>query len=104
MIGNSYWYNKGYYQDALDEMHKAEAEDTFTFTKKTLNVFHSYYRYFNDGDFPGWARGRYELMKTGKRGKTELNNKGLIFQEERVNERVLAEFKRYRKTHPLKFN
>lgn len=89
---NGYWERKGAEQAKYDEMQDYGWE----YTKKSESVFHSYYRYFNDGDLPGWARSRWDLTKPGRWGR-ELNQKGLEELERRTNEAVLAEYKRYQK-------
>lgn len=92
IISKGYWNNNGEEQGKYAEMMAAG----WNFTKKSMAVFHSYYRYFNDGDFPGWARTDWSLMILGRWG-WELNEKGLAAQEERVTERILAEYKRFKK-------
>ena len=89
---NSYWDRKGIEQEKYDEM----KDNGWEFTKRTKTIFHSYYRYFNDGDFPGWARGDWDLRKYGRWG-WELNERGLEQQEFRVTEAILYEYKRYKK-------
>ena len=87
-----YWEGKGAEQSKYDEMMAAG----FTFTRKTETVFHSYYRYFNDGDFPGWARSDWSIQRMTRWGR-ELNDKGLEMQEQRVTAAVLHEYARYMK-------
>lgn len=93
---NTYWNRSGELQSEYDRMRKAEDEGTFTFTKTSLNIFHRYYRYYNDGDLPGWARGKWELTRYGRWG-LELNEKGEQELERRVTERLAAEWKRFNK-------
>lgn len=88
-----YWEKSGAEQSKYDEMIQCGWE----FTKKSEAVFHSYYRYFNDGDFPGWARGDWSLRRMGRFG-WELNDKGLKAQEDRITEAIAAEYKRFSKT------
>lgn len=95
-MDNLYWNHKGAEQDKYEEMKAAG----FQFTRKTETVFHSYYRYFNDGDFPGWARGDWRLCKYThhKYGwDKELNDRGLEMQEQRVTEAILYEYGRFMK-------
>lgn len=91
-----YWEKNGKEQAKYDEMVNAGWE----FTKKTETVFHSYYRYYNDGDLPGWARSRYDLTKYsdeyGWRHRT-FNIKGQRELEDRVSEAILVEYKRFQK-------
>lgn len=94
----AYWEKMGAEQAKLDEMENSGWE----FSQKMESIFNSYYRYFNDGDFPGWARGKWNLRKTGRWG-WELNEKGLELQEQRVTEAVLAEYKRFTKAKLAKF-
>jgi len=95
-MNNTYWNHNGELQSEYNEMLKAEHEGRFTFTKKSLGVFHTYYRYFNDGDLPGWARGDWRLTTYGRWGR-ELNDAGEEELERRATERIAAEWKRYSK-------
>ncbi len=52
MNERSYWNSNGEAQALYDEMQAA----AFKYTKATGALFHSYHRYYNDGDLPGWAR------------------------------------------------
>lgn len=92
MLDQMYWNHTGVEQSKYDEMVAAG----FQFTKKTETVFHSYYRYFNDGDFPGWARKDWSMVKYNYWGKI-LNDKGLELQENRATEAILHEYKRFQK-------
>ena len=89
---DAYWNKTGAEQTKLEEM----LDSGWTPTKKTQGVFRSYVRYFNDGDFPGWARGDWSLRKHGRWG-WELSEKGLEMQERRVTEAILTEYKRFRR-------
>ena len=91
-MGNTYWNGTGKEDKKLTEM---EASG-WAYSKKTMTVFNSYYRYYNDGDFPGWARGDWSIRKTGRFG-WELNERGIEMQENRVTEQILAEYKRFAK-------
>ena len=51
MNEHTYWNSNGPEQAKYDEMEAA----AFKYTKATETVFRSYYRYYNDGDLPGWA-------------------------------------------------
>ena len=91
-MARSYWNHNGAEQEKYDEM----LDKAWEFTAKTKNVFHSYYRYFNDGDFPGSARGHWSIQRYGRWG-LELNEDGLEMQEQRVTEAILREYKRFQK-------
>lgn len=91
-----YWENTGAEQAKYDEMENA-GWDYDERTAKTNNIFHSYYRYYNDGDLPGWARGKYELTKMDwLMGQRVLNDKGMEELESRVTEAILSEYKRFK--------
>jgi hypothetical protein len=89
----SYWNGTGKEQEKYNEMLKADWE----FTLKTHMVFNSYYRYYNDGDLPGWAKARYDLTEYGYAGRRVLNDKGIQVQEDRVTSVILDEYKRFKK-------
>ena len=94
-MNNLYWNKQGAEQSKYDEMVAAG----FEFTQKTEAIFHSYYRYFNDGDFPGWARGCYGMQRYGRHGRLELNENGLLVQEDRITKAIQYEYARYQKKH-----
>ena len=94
MLERMYWNSNGAEQSKYDEMVAAG----FKFTKATEAIFHSYYRYFNDGDFPGWARGNWYIQRRGRWG-LELNDSGLVEQEQRITDAILYEYARYQKKH-----
>ena len=98
MNTNTYWNGNGEMQKEYNLMLEAEENGTFAFTKASRNLFHSYYRYYNDGDLPGWARDRWDLTRMGRWGR-ELNEAGEAFFEEKVTDRLLAELTRYEKAH-----
>lgn len=92
--GATYWNNKGEEQAKYDEMCTAG----FAFTKKSESVFRTYYRYYNDGDLPGWARGNYsvtEWTNDGRNVKLAIN--GEIELEDRTTEAIRHEYKRFEK-------
>ena len=97
-ISNSYWNYRGRHQEEFEAM---SLEPSFEFTKKTNHVFSTYYRYYNDGDIPGWAKGMTSEYIVGKiingKYRTELNDFGKMELERRVSERIIAEWKRYLK-------
>lgn len=94
---NRYWENTGAEQAKYNEMENAGWGYDMR-TAKTNNVFTSYYRYYNDGDLPGWARGKYELIKMDwNYNQRVLNEKGQEELERRVTEAILNEYKRFKK-------
>ena len=56
---NRYWNRAGALQAEYDEMKNAG----FEFSKAHIQLAHSYHRYYNDGDLPGWARSRWDLTQ-----------------------------------------
>ena len=95
---NRYWEHTGLFQADYDRMEAAG----HVYTKATESVFHSYYRYYNDGDLPGWARSRRELTRNTYRygyWHRELNEAGEEEQERRVSERIQIEYRRFQKAH-----
>lgn len=94
---NTYWNGNGAEQKKYEELMQA-VHNGWNWTKRTENIFHSYYRYFNDGDFPGWARGDWSLRVHDLWG-WKLSQKGLEAQEQRITEAILAEYARLQKKH-----
>ena len=95
---NRYWERTGEAQAHYDEMEAAG----FEYTKATEKSMHSYYRYYHDGDLPGWARNRWDITRnTFKYGywHRELTEAGEEEQERRVTERIEIEYARYLKAH-----
>ena len=95
----------------LSELYEQMRNDkNFEFSKASQNVFHQYYRYYNDGDLPGFAK-RYEngySKDVSRREKDykgnykmrwyrELNEAGELELERKANQAVIKELKRYRK-------
>lgn len=91
---NSYWNNTGALQAEYDRIREAGHK----YTMETERVFYSYYRYFNDGDLPGWARGRWDLTQQGYWGR-ELNPRGEEELERRVTARIEIELRRFEKAN-----
>jgi len=91
---NRYWNSTGVAQAKYDEMEAAG----FKYTQATEKVFHSYYRYYNDGDLPGWARARWDVTRYtfdygyGHRVLTEAGEEEF---EPRVTERIEIEYRRF---------
>ena len=105
MLEKAYWNGNGEEQAKYDEMCKAGFDDCFT--KATKNVMHQYYRYYNDGDLPGWARSYYAGFK--KWNPTEygwgqycggwtLNEAGEQELEDRATLTIVKEYERYLKS------
>lgn len=105
MTNNRYWNRTGAEQAKYDEMIAAGWEDRMT--KASLEDMHRYYRYYNDGDLPGWARTHYEWKTwdcnhyggwTQYSGAWTLNEAGEEELERRATEVILKEYKRFQKT------
>ena len=92
MENNRYWNRTGALQTDYDRMEDAGHK----YTKETERVFHSYYRYFNDGDLPGWARSRWDLTRQGRWGR-ELNQLGEEEFERRITARIEIEYRRFQR-------
>ena len=94
---NTYWNRNGEAQAKYDEMEAA----AFKYTQATERAFHSYYRYYNDGDLPGWARSRWDITKQvwecGWNHRV-LTEKGEEEFEHRITERIEIEYARFRRT------
>ena len=96
MNEHTYWNSNGPEQAKYDEMEAAG----FEYTKATRTVFHSYYRYYNDGDLPGWARSRWDVTRyTFKYGYRQrvLTEAGEAEFEQRITERIQIEYRRFLK-------
>ena len=98
MNEHTYWNSKGEEQAKYDEMQAAD----FPYTQASKSLFHSYYRYYNDGDLPGWARTRWDITKYtfdyGYRQRV-LTAAGEEEFERRVTERIQIEYRRFQCTH-----
>lgn len=75
----TYWNNEGEFQAEYDEMLAAN----FEFTKTSQNIFHRYYRFYNDGDCPN----AYKYHQCAY----------AAILEEKVNDRIAKEWKRFNK-------
>ena len=96
MNEHTYWNSNGPEQDKYNEMEAAG----FEYTKATQTVFHSYYRYYNDGDLPGWARSRWDVTRyTFQYGYRQrvLTEAGEGEFEQRITERIQIEYARFLK-------
>ena len=98
MCKHAYWNSNGPEQAKYNEMEAAG----FKYTKATETVFHSYYRYYNDGDLPGWARSRWDITRYtfefGSRQRV-LTEAGEAEFERRITERIEIEHARFLRTH-----
>ena len=93
---HTYWNSNGEAQALYDEMEAAG----FKFTKATEAVFHSYYRFHNDGDLPGWARSRWDVTRyTFRFGyqHRELTEAGEEEFERKITERIQIEHRRFKR-------
>ena len=106
---NRYWERTGEEQAKYDEMCAVGFDDEFT--KATQNDMYRYYRYYNDGDMPGWARGKREWTKwncnhyggwTQYSGAWELNEAGEEELERRATAAIKREYARYLKKNGSK--
>ena len=100
MYEHTYWNSNGPEQARYDEMEAAG----FKYTKATEALFHSYYRYYNDGDLPGWARSRWDVTRYsydygyGHRVLTEAGEEEF---ERRITERIQIEYRRFCKVQHI---
>ena len=92
ILDNTYWMKNGAEQGKYDEM----VINGFEFTEKTKRLFHSYYRWYNDGDIPAWAHRSYVFIK---KADNTLSEMGLVEFEIRVTNAILAEYKRFKNPH-----
>ena len=96
IIENRYWNSNGPEQAKTDEMDAAD----FEYTQRTKDIFHSYYRYYNDGDLPGWARSRWDITRYKlEPGWTRrvLTKAGEEEFEQRIPDRIQFEYRRFLK-------
>ena len=96
MYEHTYWNSNGPEQARYDEMEAAG----FKYTKATETAFHSYYRYYNDGDLPGWARSRWDITRYSYDfgyGHRVLTEAGEAEFEQRITERIQIEYRRFLK-------
>ena len=96
MNEHTYWNSNGPEQAKYNEMEAAG----FEYTKATQTVFHSYYRYYNDGDLPGWAWSRWDVTRyTFQYGYRQrvLTEAGEAEFEQRITERIQIEYRRFLK-------
>lgn len=97
MNKHRYWNSNGAAQALYDEMEAA----AFKYTKASQLLFHSYYRYYNDGDLPGWARSRWDLTRHSyEYGHSHrvLTEAGEEEFERRLTERIQIEHRRFLRT------
>ena len=97
MTKNRYWNSKGLAQAKYDEMESAGYE----YAQRTYDPFHTYYRYYNDGDLPGWARSRWDITRhTYRYGYIQrvLTEEGEKELERRVTQRIEIDYRRFLRT------
>ena len=95
-IEKRYWNSNGEAQNLYDEMQNAG----WAYTKASESAFHAYYRYYNDGDLPGWARSRWDVTRyTFRYGYRQrvLTEAGEAEFEQRITERIQIEYRRFLK-------
>ena len=92
-IENRYWENNGKHNKEYLEMRAAQ----FEFTKTTESVFHRYYRFYNDGDAPSSIQVAIRLYGFEMAEKFDYVAEYLEKIETAVDERVVAEYKRFQK-------
>lgn len=98
MNEHTYWNENGEEQAKYAEMQAAG----FPYTQASQSLFYSYYRYYNDGDLPGWARTRLDITKrTFDHGSQRrvLTAAGEDEFERRVTERIQIEYHRFQRAH-----
>ncbi len=95
---NRYWNRTGALQADYDRMEAAGHE----YTQATEKVFHSYYRYFNDGDLPSWARSRWDVTRYSYAfgyAHRVLTEAGEEEFERRITARIEIERRRFEKAN-----
>ena len=101
---NAYWNGNGEEQAKYNEMEAAGWLDCMT--KASEADMHRYYRYYNDGDLPGWARSYEAGFKKWNPtqygwgqycGGWTLNEAGEQELEDRATLVILREYKRFQK-------
>ena len=100
MNKHRYWNSNGAAQALYDEMEAA----AFKYTKASQLLFHSYYRYYNDGDLPGWARSRWDLTRHSYEygySHRVLTEAGEEEFERRLTERIQIEHRRFLRTQRI---
>ena len=100
-----YWDNTGAEQTKYDELVNVGWVDGGKMLQASLQAFRDYQRYYNDGDMPGWSKGREdgtrEITVRGAESwevcRWVLTEKGKQELEDRATEAVLIEYARYMK-------
>lgn len=97
MEANKYWNGNGEAQELYKEM----VDNHFKFSKTAEKLFHSYYRYYNDGDIPRWAVNK-GMVHTAPVGYCHyqriISADGEIEFERIITERIKDEYKRFQKS------
>lgn len=94
-----FWDGNAELNSIYEQLQKAK---DFSFTQAHKNLFHTYYRYYNDGDLPGWAKGTFNEFSKGEYNKswgyyTKLSEQGELEFERRINAAIVNEYLRYKK-------
>ena len=98
---DTYWNGKGVEQSKYNELKEAGWLENVT--KASAEDMHRYYRYYNDGDLPGWARGKYKLTQwSNTYGHFTLNSAGEQELEDRATQVILREYERFQKANKKK--
>lgn len=97
-----FWDRSSELTNLYNQLADAADNEEFKFTQATLNTMHQYYRYYNDGDVPGWATynngfrtSQYDRAWGGSRSR--LTGAGEMELERRAAKSVVKEYDRYRK-------
>lgn len=95
----SFWHGNAELNGIYNQLEDAEKTGDFKMSKASRDVMHRYYRYYNDGDLPGWARGQFnEFNQWNKKwNRIELSPRGEMELERQANRAVVVEYNRYQK-------
>ena len=97
MNEHTYWNGNGEAQAKYNEMEAAG----FKYTQASESAFHTYHRYYNDGDLPGWAEENWDITRDTLKSSNchrELTEAGEEELERRVTERIEIEYDRFKNT------
>lgn len=98
----SLWNRSSEITGIYNQLMDAVDNDEFKMTQATNNTSHQYYRYYNDGDVPGWATynngyrtQRYDAAWRGYH--STLTAAGELELERRAVASIVKEYRRYKK-------
>ena len=97
-----FWSGDSELTHIYNQLYDASEDDEsgYKMTKKARDLAHSYYRYYNDGDVPGWAT-YYNGFRTTTPGwggmRADLTEAGRMELERRAAQSIAQEYKRYKK-------